>query len=241
MATPLVRGYRIRFNNYIPTNTNNVYTAEFPNNEFWVLDSVRLTTAFDGGTATTVPTLGRNAYAFLSTLTPEALYEVQNAFGNSNSTGGNIFGSVASGIGSLFGNAPCTGSTAIRKVWNPQLQQTSSDSSDRLTAQVGLKGRFGSDWRWDSNYSFGQTKSSGTQTNVSTVLRSAFAMDAVIDDRVTKVVNGQSVSNMPANGGTYGTPICRVTRDGAPVLDIKGTSRSREPKACSDWPTVASR
>jgi outer membrane receptor protein involved in Fe transport len=57
---------------------------------------------------------------------------------------------------------------------------------------------------------------------VATVLRSAFAMDAVIDDRLTKVVNGQTVSNLPSAGGTYGQPICRVTRDGAPVLDING-------------------
>jgi hypothetical protein len=222
---------RVRFENWSATNTalinNNFYTAEFPN-EFWVLDSVQLTTAFDAGSATVLPTLGRNAYAFLNTLSTEALYQVQNAFGNSNSTGGNAFGSAASGIGSLFGTSPCTGSTAVAKVWNPQLQQTSSDSSDRLTAQVGLKGRFGADWRWDTNYSFGQTKSEQNFTNQSTVLRSAFAMDAVIDDRLTRVVNGQTVSNLPGVvgpdgvSGTYGTPICRVTRDGAPVLDIQG-------------------
>jgi outer membrane receptor protein involved in Fe transport len=216
---------RIRFDNWSASNTalvnNGFYTPNFPN-EFWVLDTVQLTTAFDSGSATVLPTLGRNAYAFLNTLSTEALYQVQNAFGNSNSTGGNAFGAAASGIGSLFGTAPCAGSTAISKVWNPQLQQTSSDSSDRLTAQVGLKGRFGADWRWDTNYSFGQTKSEQNFTNVATLLRSAFAMDAVIDDRLTKVVNGQTVSNLPADGGTYGTPICRVTRDGSPVLDING-------------------
>jgi hypothetical protein len=216
---------RITFENYNASNTALVnaglYNPQYPN-DFWVLNTIQLTTAFDAGTATILPTPGRNAYAFLNTLSPEALYQVQNAFNNSTSTGGNAFGAAASGIGSLFGTTPCTGSTAIRKVWNPQLQQSSTNSSDRLTAQAGLRGRFGADWRWDTNYSFGQTKSSGSQRNVNTVLRSAFAMDAVIDDRVTKVVNGQTVSNMPEDGGTYGTPICRVTRDGAPVLDING-------------------
>ncbi len=62
------------------------------------------------------------------------------------------------------------------------------------------------------------------QTN----LRMAFAMDAVIDDRKTVNINGQSYSNLTSdtlpNGskGTYGTPICRITRDGAPVLDNSG-------------------
>ncbi|HWL63557.1 MAG TPA: TonB-dependent receptor [Steroidobacteraceae bacterium] len=220
---------RVRFDNWDPTNTAlaDIYTTEFPN-DFWVLDTVQLTTAFDAGTATVLPTLGRNAYAFLNTLSTEALYQVQNAFSNSSGTGGNAFGAAASGIGSLYGSQPCAGSTAISKVWNPQLQQTSSDSSDRLTAQIGLKGRFGSDWRWDTNYSFGQTKSEQNFRNQSTVLRSAFAMDAVIDDRVTRTVDGQTVSNMPGvvgpdgRAGTYGTPICRITRDGAPVLDING-------------------
>jgi outer membrane receptor protein involved in Fe transport len=198
---------KIRFQNWSPSNTDSVYTTAFTN-EFWVLDTIRLTTAYDQGTATVVPTLGRNAYAFLSTLSTEALYQVQNAFNNSTSTGGNVFGAGASGIGSLFGSTPCTGSTAIRKVWNPQLQQTADNHSDRVTAQAGLKGRFGADWRWDTNYSFGQNKSKSTQTNVATLLRSAFAMDAVVDDR--------------PDSPTYGQPICRITRDGTPVLDING-------------------
>ena len=197
---------KVKFDDYSPTNPD-VYNPDFPN-EFWVLDRIQLTTAYDLGTATVVPTLGRNAYAFLSTLSQEALYEVQNAFGNNNTAGGNFFGAAASGIGSLFGSAPCAGSTSIRKVWNPQLQQTSENTSDRWTAEVGLKGRFGADWRWDANYSWGQTESATHQTNVNTVIRSAFAMDAVIDDRT--------------GSATYGQPICRVTRDGAPVLDVQG-------------------
>ncbi len=48
---------------------------------------------------------------------------------------------------------------------------------------MGLKGRFGADWRWDANYSWGKTDSATHQTNVNTVIRSAFAMDAVIDDQ----------------------------------------------------------
>jgi outer membrane receptor protein involved in Fe transport len=207
---------KVRFNpaQYTLANMPNEFTTEFPN-EYWVLDRVQLTTGYDLGSATVVPTLGRNAYAFLSTLSQEALYQVQNAFNNNTAAGGNVFGSAASGIGSLFGSTTCTGSTALRKVWNPQLQQTSENTSDRWTAQLGFKGRFGTDWRWDANYSWGSTESRTHQTNIATILRNAFAMDAVIDDRPFLA------DGVTANP-TYGTPICRVERDGAPVLDVQG-------------------
>jgi outer membrane receptor protein involved in Fe transport len=183
------------------------YTPDFPN-EFWLLDSITLTTGFDQGTATVLPQIGRNAYAFLNNLSPEALYQVQNAFNNSTTAGGGFGGRSASVLGGLYGDNPCNGSTAIRKVWNPQIQQFTRTKTDRWTAQIGVRGRFGSDWRWDLSYSYGTNDSDSRQHNVATQIRTAFAMDAVIDDR--------------PDSPTYGTPICRVVRDGAPVLDTVG-------------------
>ena len=77
-----------------------------------------------------------------------------------------------------------------------------------MRAVVGVKGRFGSDWRWDASASYGKTDSASYQNNASTNIRQAFAMDAVIDDRV--------------GSATFGQPVCRVTRDGVPVLDTSG-------------------
>src|SRR5690606_27080559 len=104
------------------------YTAEFPQNEFWLLHSITLTNAFDIGTPTTLPQLGRNAYAFLGNLSPEALYQVQNAFSNSPTAGG------GSGVDTLYGSNPCNGYTALRKVWNPQIQQWTSNESETIRA-----------------------------------------------------------------------------------------------------------
>jgi hypothetical protein len=184
-----------------------VYTTAF-RNEFWVLNTLTLTSGFDQGSATVLPQQGRNSYAFFQNLSPAALFQVQNAFNNSTTAGGSAFGSAASVLGGLYGSTPCNGSTAIRKVWNPQLQQFTRTKTDRWSAQAGLRGRFGSDWRWDFTYYYGANDSDSRQENVATTLRLAFAMDAVIDDRT--------------GSPTYGKPICRVTRDGSPVLDTVG-------------------
>jgi outer membrane receptor protein involved in Fe transport len=182
------------------------------NNKWWRLTSFQITSGgapagsevyYDSGTPDVLPSAtGRNANAFLANLTPEALAQVQRGFGNS-TTAGN--GSIA---GYIFGNNPCTGFTAIKKVWTPQFRRSSSNTSETMRAVVGVKGRFGRDWRWDASASYGQTDSASFQNNAATNIRQAFAMDAVIDDR--------------AGSATFGQPVCRVTRDGVPVLDTSG-------------------
>src|SRR5690606_38053431 len=73
--------------------------------------------------------------------------------------------------------------------------------------------RFGDDWRWDVYYQHGETQSQSKTFNGGTNLSFNFAMDAVIDDRLT--VNGQP-------NPSYGRPVCRITRDGIPQLDTNG-------------------
>jgi outer membrane receptor protein involved in Fe transport len=203
------RWVRVKFDVYDPPNTTaNFYTPEFPN-DYWVLDEITLINAFDGGTATVLPARGRNEYAFLNTLSPEALNQLQRAFNNSITTGGGI----ATGIDSLWGTNACNGFTAVRKVWNPQLERWTDQTQETKRVVAGVKGRFGRDWRWDAYYQWGKTDSASRQNNVATTVRLAMAMDAVIDDRPT--VNG--VTNP-----TFGKPVCRIIRDGIPVLDTVG-------------------
>jgi outer membrane receptor protein involved in Fe transport len=174
-----------------------------------LLETVTLTTDFETGTNTVLPSMGRNAYAFLNNLSPNALLQVQTAFNNSIIAGG------GAGVDTLYGGTPCNGYTAIRKIWEPQFSSFTGNTAETARFVGGIKGRFASDWRWDAYVQYGETKSSSYQTNVATNLRLAWAMDAVIDDRVT-------LSNGAANP-TYGQPVCRITRDGVPVLDT--TSR----------------
>jgi len=171
-------------------------------NDFWLLESITLNEAFDGSPLV-LPQLGRNSYAFLNNLSDDALLQVQSAFGRSGSAGaGN------SGVQALYGGNPCAGFTAIRKLWNPQIWRQTNSNTDTYSALAGVKGRFGSDWRWDAYYQYGATDSTSVQRNNATNLRLAFALDAVIDDR--------------PDSATYGQPICRILRDGAPVLDTQG-------------------
>jgi outer membrane receptor protein involved in Fe transport len=191
-------------------------------NEWWVLAGIVLTADFeDPGTPAQLPGLGRNSYAFLDALTPEALEQVRGAFGSGGShgaiidqqTGGLLagFSSTAgggSGLDTIYGPSPCQGFTAMRKVWNPQLEQWTHQVQEPWRAVAGLRGRFGEDWRWEVYYQYGRTDSRSRQNNVPTTLRLSFAMDAVIDDR--------------PGSPTYGQPVCRVTRDGVPVIDYQG-------------------
>lgn len=176
---------------------------------YWNLVKVTLTANFsDPGTPAVLPQPGRNANAFLGNLSPEALYQVQRAFNNSP-----IAGAGNSALNALYGSSPCSGFTAIRKVWNPQIQQWTSQESETWRAVAGMKGRFGDDWRWEAYYQHGRTDSSSRQNNVQTNLSFTFAMDAVIDDR--RLVGG--VANPD-----YLKPVCRIMRDGVPVLDNTG-------------------
>ncbi len=173
-------------------------------NQWWVIQRIHVVDAAgfdDPGAPAILPEAGgRNAYAFLQDLSPEALEQVQRGFNNSPSTG--------PGPTYLTGTNPCSGFTAIRKVWSPQFHRFSENESETMRAVAGVRGRFGGDWRWDAFVSYGQTESSAMQNNASTTIRQYFAMDSVIDDRV--------------GSETFGQPICRVTRDGVPVLDTSG-------------------
>ncbi|HWL63553.1 MAG TPA: TonB-dependent receptor [Steroidobacteraceae bacterium] len=203
------RWVRYSFQTYeAPRTVANFYTDEFPN-DYWLLETVTLTQPFENGTNTVLPNLGRNAYAFLNNLAPDALVQVQNAFNNSITSGSGAGASV------LYGGTPCNGYTAIRKVWEPQFSSYTGNEVETMRFVGGVKGRFGGDWRWDAYFQYGETKSSSFQTNVATNLRLAWAMDAVIDDRVTLSDGSPNPS--------FGQPVCRVTRDGVPVLDT--TSR----------------
>ena len=191
-------------------------------NEWWVMAGMVLNADFeDPGMAAQLPEMGRNAYAFLNALSPEALAQVRGAFGAGSSYGAIIdqqtgtllsgFSSTAgggSGLDTIYGPSACQGFTALRKVWNPQLDQWTSQVQEPWRAVAGLRGRFGGDWRWETYYQHGRTESRSLQNNVATTLRLSMATDAVIDDRV--------------GSATYGQPICRVTRDGIPVIDYQG-------------------
>jgi outer membrane receptor protein involved in Fe transport len=177
-----------------------------PNSQsrYWLLTEITLAANFeDPGTPAVLPSTGRNAYAFLNQLSPEALNQVQSAFNRSPTTGGTNAATAA-----LWTQNPCANFTAIRKVWNPQIQQYTTNDTERVTALVGVKGQFGRDWRWDSYYQYGQTESLAKTFNGGTNLSFQFAMDAVIDDRV--------------GSATFGRPVCRLTRDGVPELDTNG-------------------
>jgi outer membrane receptor protein involved in Fe transport len=203
---------------------------------WWILKSIHLTADFeDPGVSATLPEMGRNSYAFLNNLSPDALAQLQRAFGvngnfgaiidpstsalmtgaNTTTTGGSFGagGGVATGLDVLYGTAPCNGFTAVRKVWNPQVQQYTTQNQKPWSATAGVRGRFGGDWRWEGSMQYGKTNSRSVLHNTQTNLRMALATDAVVDDRPT--VNGQA-------NPTYGQPVCRVVRDGVPTVDYVG-------------------
>ena len=171
-----------------------------PGAGFWVMIGFTLTDDFaDPGTPATLPQMGRNAYAFLNALSPQAQSQVANSFGAGGNygnivdqktgallTGANTSagGSANTGLDTLYGSAACQGFTAVRKVWNPQLDQWTSSRSEPWRTVAGVRGRFGGDWKWESYAQYGRTDSLSKQSNVATNLRLAMAVDAVIDDRV---------------------------------------------------------
>ncbi len=210
---------------FIPGNltsvqASNLYTPLVSSGLWWALESLELTKPFEGGTATILPELGPDAYAFLNQLTPEALTAVQNAGSGVNTGSLTTWGNATtagsgSGLNTLYGNNPCTGFTAVRKVWNPQVEQWTSQEQEPVRGLIGLKGRFGQDWRYDIYYQYGRTKSRSVTHNAATNLRLAFALDAVVDDRLNP-------DGTPVNPDTYGQPICRINRDGPPLVDFNG-------------------
>src|SRR5690606_18318187 len=97
--------------------------------QFWLLETITLNsdaTGFsDPGSPPGLPQLGRNAYAFLNNLSPEALYQVQRAFGTSGGSYGALTnpstgallsgfaattsGSATAGLDVLYGPNACGG------------------------------------------------------------------------------------------------------------------------------------
>src|SRR5690606_23213829 len=112
------------------------------------------------------------------------------------------------GLSALYGDSACIGFSVVRKVWDPQVQRWTSNTSETLSFTSGVKGRFAQSGNWDGYYQYGHTDSKSVATNVPTNLRLAMALDAVIDD--------------DPGSPTYGQPICRILRDGPPVLDASG-------------------
>ncbi len=196
--------------NVVPGSAKYIFTkSNNSQSRYWLLTQITLATDFeDPGTPAVLPTLGRNSYAFLRQLSPEALNAVQSAFNRSPTTGG-----ANSATAALWGQNPCTNFTAIKKVWNPQIQQYTTNEAETWRVLAGIRGRFGRDWKWDGYYQYGSTESLSNTYNGSTNLSFNFAMDAVIDDRA--LVNGQA-------NPTFGKPVCRITRDGVPQLDTTG-------------------
>ncbi len=215
-----------------------IYTQNiFGRTEYWLMYSVTLTSEFsDPGTPAVLPQVGRNSYAFLSNLPAAALNQVRSAFGlaatvpNTPSTFGAIIDqqtgvlatgasiTAAGGSGTALSplynpDTACSGYTAMRKIWDSQVQRYTTQKSEPWNMVAGIRGRFGGDWRWESYVQYGKTDSSSVQYNVSTNLRMAMANDAVIDDDPTSP--------------TYGTPVCRVVRDGVPIVDYLGRAVSK--------------
>ncbi|HTQ36137.1 MAG TPA: TonB-dependent receptor [Steroidobacteraceae bacterium] len=204
--------------------TNNPATG---GKSWWVMAQFTPSGNFqDPGSAAVLPQTGHNSYAFLNTLAPEARSKIANSFSTGATTGtfGNIVdqttgalltggnvtagGGASTGLDVIYGPNPCSGFTAMRKVWYPQLQRYTNQVQEPWRAKVGVRGRFGSDWKWEGYVQYGKTNSTSTQNNVATNLRLAMAVDAVIDDR--------------PGSATYGQPICRVVRDGVPTIDYQG-------------------
>jgi outer membrane receptor protein involved in Fe transport len=212
--------------NFSATIAGNLYTPLVaPSGRWWALESLTLLKPFEGGTATVLPALGRNANAFLNQLSPAALTAIQNAgsgvnTGSLTTWGNNTTAGAGAGLDSLYGTTPCNGYTAMRKVWNPQIQQYTEQKQEPYRGMFGIKGSFGSGWRYDAYFQYGRTKSTSVTHNASTNLRLSFALDSVIDDRL----NAQGA---PLDPSTYGTPICRIVRDGPPLVDVNGRPVSR--------------
>jgi outer membrane receptor protein involved in Fe transport len=207
--------------NFSATVAGNLYTPLVaPTGRWWALESLTLLKPFEGGTATILPGLGRNAYAYLNQLSPEALTAIQNAGSGVNTGSLTTWGNATtagsgSGLDTLYGTTPCNGFTAVRKVWNPQVQQWTTQKQEPMRALIGLKGQYARDWRYDAYYQYGRTRSTSVTHNSATNLRMSFALDAVIDDRVNP-------DGSPVDPATYGQPICRINRDGPPLVDFNG-------------------
>lgn len=246
-----------------PAAGDPVYTSNggtIPYNQFlvgWsVLVSVTPSQNFTGAPIPAqAPGFGRNDNAYLHAFTtasgqtwaglsPEAIKQLQLAAEqqpNGATKAGNYpTGTDVAALSYLVGAAgatnTCQGQAALFKFWNTQLRQSSANDSETARGVLGAKGRFGDSWRWESYFSYGQTKSSSTQTNAATSIRKYFASDPVIDDRTTVTIDGVTQGNLitdilpDGSHGTYGTPVCRIVRDGGDQLSFWTSKPTSDPQ-----------
>src|SRR5690606_6805847 len=99
----------------------------------------------------------------------------------------------------------------------PQFRRSTSNDAETFGTTLGVRGRFGSYWRWDAYYQYGRTENYAVQNNVATTIRQYYATHAVTDNRAAVIVDGVEVAN-----GHFGNPIGGVTRDGVPTLSLEG-------------------
>jgi iron complex outermembrane receptor protein len=131
--------------------------------------------------------------AFLGQLSPAARAALIAANNNS------PFTSTNNGIcGSIFGGAP---GAVVSKNWQGQNLQVVTTDTEVTRGVLGFNNTVGS-WNWEGYYQYGKTVRDQIGSGYRTNQRYAFAVDAVIDNRVGSPTLGQAV--------------CRVTRDGLP-------------------------
>ncbi len=198
--------YKFQVYNAPQTATNN-YTPEFPN-DYWLLETVTLTKPFE-------ERHGRRAASgwpqrLCLPRQPGAGRAGQGAAGLQQQ---HRRRQLARAWPSSTAPRPATATPPSRKCGNPQFSSYTGNEVETMRFLGGLKGRYGTDWRWDAYFQYGKTDSSSYRTNTATNLRLAWAMDAVIDDRATLADGSPNT--------TRGQPVCRVTRDGVPVLDTQ--------------------
>jgi outer membrane receptor protein involved in Fe transport len=160
------------------------------------------------------PGRGADENAYLSTLTPAALAELQRVASTPANANANVAGNLPTAGSAQQGNAvfrgttPCRGMAGLTKVWDSQMSQITTRTSETVRGVIGVKGRFGTDWRYDAYYQYGATDSSNVQQDSRTSYRLAFALDSVIDNR--ELIDGQP-------NPTFNQPVCRYVRDGLPT------------------------
>ena len=139
--------------------------------------------------------------AYLNTLTPAAKSAVLAADGNAPFSPDNTICATA------FSFIPTSvKGTTVTKNWQGQNLQVVNTDTEVTRAVVGLDGKLGENWTWDTYYQYGKTIRDQIGTGYRTNWRYTFATDAVIDTR--------------ANQPTSGQIVCRVTRDGLPARAV---------------------
>ena len=103
------------------------------------------------------------------------------------------------GLQAAFG--PGVTSRLLNKDWTAQVDAFSRFTTEVKRGAIGLDGKFGgSSWGWDAYFQYGETDREQLVHDNRHLNAYLMAVDSVIDNR--------------AGSGTFGQPVCRVTRDG---------------------------